>query len=135
MREVNGKAHNELNSLPAGSRRQEYKQRPELTRHGEKLKLETQDDRCILSQEPREQRDQRGAGDKIHDIKMELSSLAREQEGNVISSQQDTRLIKEKLPTLMDRFMDGLKKLKEWFARRRREKIYNFTSGIPRQTI
>jgi hypothetical protein len=53
---------------------------------------------------------------------MELSAIAKEQEGGKVVS-ETVNPVKEKPPALMERFMNGLKKLKEWFARRRREKF------------
>jgi hypothetical protein len=111
MKELNGRADNEVNTLQEGGGRQEYK----LERHEEKPKLKMQGERRILSQEPREQRD------KIHEIKMELSTIAKEQEREKVVP-ETVSPVKDKPPTLMERFMVGLNKLKEWFARRRREK-------------
>jgi hypothetical protein len=112
MKELNGRADNELNSLQEGGGRQEYK----LARREEKPKLKTQEECRSLSQEPREQRD------KIHDIKMELSTIAKEQQEREKVVPETVSSVKDKPPTLMERFMAGLNKLKEWFARRRREK-------------
>jgi hypothetical protein len=124
MKELNGRKDNEPNSLLEGGGRQEQKRRLELVRHEEKQKLETQERRVLSQLSTREQRDKREEAHKIHDIKMELFSIAEEQAGGkVVSDQQVTNLIKEKPPTLMEQFKDGLKKLKEWLARRRREKL------------
>lgn len=115
MREPVARVSNELNTLPETGVGEKHKHAT-LRDNLNNSELERKGGPSLQKTEPK---DKEEAGNKIHQIKEELAALINRQEKRAVKNAQ---ISQDRPPTLMERFRKALKRLKEWFARRRRKK-------------